>query len=153
MSRRTRFQNDAFGRAQLIKKYEVTLQVVSGEPSDMPGLTVTGLPGGGGWYNMVSVEMAQELGLKVRESDYRELRAGPDDIPLRVIGEAKLKVRRHGIRGAGLQWIPYWIDIEVFVLLALQGRVGRDLLLSWDAQNQLHLIINDNENSEGLLRY
>ena len=103
MSGQTRFQNDAFGWAQLIKKYEVTLQVVSGEPSDMPGLTVTGLPGGGGWYNMVSVEMAQELGLKVRESDYRELRAGPDDIPLRVIGEAKLKVRRHGIRGAGLQ--------------------------------------------------
>ena len=153
MSGRTRFQNDAFGRAQLIRKHEVTLQVVSGEPSDMPGLNVTGLPGGGGWYNMVSVEMALELGLTIRECDYRELRAGPDDIPLRVVGEAKLKICCHGICGAGLQWIPYWTDIEVFVLSALQGRVGRDLLLSWDAQNKLHLIINNNENSEGLLRY
>ena len=83
--------------------------------------------------------MARELGLKVRESNCRELGAGSDNIPLRVIGEARLKVRHHGIRGSGLQWIPYWIDIEVFVLLALQGRVGRDLLLSWDAQNRLHL--------------
>ena len=62
MSGRTRFQNDAFGRAQLIRKHEVTLQVVSGEPSDMPGLTVTGLPGGGGWYNMVSVEYGTRAG-------------------------------------------------------------------------------------------
>ena len=102
MSRRTRFQNYAFGRAQLIKRHEGNLQVVSGEPSDMPGLNVTGLPGGGGWYNLVSVEMARELGLKVRESNCRELGAGPDDIPLRVIGEARLKVRRHGIHGSGI---------------------------------------------------
>ena len=63
MSRRTWFQNDAFGRAQLIKKYEI-----SREPSDMPGLTVTGLPGGGGWDDMVFVEIVQELGLAVRKS-------------------------------------------------------------------------------------
>ena len=153
MSGRTRFQNDAFGRAQLIRKHEVTLQVISGEPSDMPGLTVTGLPGGGGWHNMVSVEMALELGLTIRECDYRELRAGPDDNPLRVVGEVKLKICRHGIFGAGIQWIPYWTDIEVYVLLALQGLVGRDLLLSWDAQNRLRLLNNNNENSDGLLRY
>ena len=153
MSGRTRFQNDAFGRAQLIRKHEVTLQVISGEPSDITGLTVTGLPGGGGWHNMVSVEMALELGLTIRECDYRELLAGPDDIPLRVVGEAKLKIRRHGIFGAGIQWIPYWTDIEVYVLLALQGLVKRDLLLSWSAQNRLRLLNNNNENSDGLLRY
>ena len=153
MSGQTRFQNDAFGRAQLIRKHEVTLQVISGEPSDMPGLTVTGLPGGGGWHNMVSVEMALELGLTIRECDYRELRAGPDDIPLRVVGEAKLKIRHHGIFGAGIQWIPYWTDIEVYVLLALQGLLKRDMLLSWPTQNRLRLLNNNNENSDGLLRY
>ena len=102
---------------------------------------------------MVSVKMALELGLTIRECDYRELLAGPDDIPLGVVGDVKLKIRRHGIFGAGIQWIPYWTDIEVYVLLALQGLVKRDLLLSWPAQNRLRLLNNNNENSDGLLRY
>ena len=102
---------------------------------------------------MVSIEMALELGLTIRECDYEELLAGADDIPLRVVGVAKLKIRRQGTFGAGIQWIPYWTDIEVYVLLALQGLVKRDMLLSWPTQNRLRLLNNNNENSDGLLRY
>ena len=102
------------------------------------------------WF---SIEMALELGLTIRECDYEELLAGADDIPLRVVGVAKLKICRHGTFGAGIQWIPYWTDIEVYVLLALQGLVKRDMLLSWPTQNRLRLLNNNNENSDGLLRY
>ena len=73
--------------------------------------TVSGLPGGGGYHDMVSIEMALELGLTIRECDYEELLAGADNIPLGVVGVAKLKIRRQGTFGAGIQWIPYWTDI------------------------------------------
>ena len=155
MSGQTRFQEDSYSWAQLIRKYEVTLQVMAGESSNVFGKvrTVTGLPGGGGYHNMVSIEMALELGLTIRECDYEELLAGADDIPLRVVGVAKLKIRHQGTFGAGIQWIPHWTDIEVYVLLALQGLLKRDMLLSWPTQNRLRLLNNNNENSDGLLRY
>ena len=84
MSGQTRFQEDSYSRAQLIRKYEVTLQVMAGESSNLFGKvrTITGLPGGGGYHDMVSIEMALELGLTIRECDYEELLAGADNIPL-----------------------------------------------------------------------
>ena len=66
---------------------------------------------------------------------------------------AKLKIHRQGTFGAGIQWIPHWTDIEVYVLMALQGLLQKDMLLSWPTQNRLRLLNNNNENSDGLLRY
>ena len=96
MSGQTRLQEDSYSRAQLIRKYEVTLQVMAGESSNVIGKvrTVTGLPGGGGYNDMVSLRMALELGLTIRECDHEQLLVGANNIPLRVVGMAKLRIRR-----------------------------------------------------------
>ena len=109
MSNQIRLQEDLYSQAQLIRRHEVTLQVMAGESLNVieKVWTVTGLPGGGGYHDMVSIEMALELGLTIRECDYEELLAGADNIPLRVVGMAKLKIRRQGTFGAGIQWIPH----------------------------------------------
>ena len=94
--------------------------------------TVTGIPGGGDYNNMISIRMALELGLTIRESDHEQLLVGADNIPLRVVGMLRLKICHRGPFGVG----PHWTDIEVYVMVALQ----KDMLLSWPTQRKLQLI-------------
>ena len=155
MSNQIKHQEDLYGQAQRIRCHEIMLQVMAGESSNVieKVRTVTGLTGGGDYNDMVSLRMALELGLIIRECDHEQLLVGTDNIPLRVVGMSKLKIRRQGPFGAG---IPHWTDIEVYVMIALQGLLQKDMLLSWPTQSRLRLLNNNNENSDssdGLLRY
>ena len=76
--------------------------------------------------------MALELGLIIRECDHEQLLVGADNIPLRVVGISKLKIRCQGPFGVE----PHWTDIWVYVMFALQ----KDMLLSWPTQRELQLI-------------
>ena len=134
MSNQIRLQEDLYSQAQLIRRHEVTLQVIAGESSkEIEEIrTVTGLPGGGDYNDMISIRMALELGLTIRESDHEQLLVGADNIPLRVVGISKLKIRRRGPFGVE----PHWTDIWVYVMFTLQ----KDMLLSWPTQSKLQLI-------------
>ena len=134
MSNQIKHQEDLYGLAQRIRRHEITLQVIAGESSK--GIkeirTITGIPGDGDNNDMISIRMALELGLTIRASEHKQLWTGADDIPLRVVGISKLKIRRRGPFGVG----PHWTDIWVHVMCALQ----KDMLLSWPTQSKLQLI-------------
>ena len=57
MSNQIKHQEDLYGQAQRIRPLEITLQVIAGESSK--GIeeirTVTGIPGGGDYNDMISI--------------------------------------------------------------------------------------------------
>ena len=134
MSKQIKHQEDLYSLAQRIRRHEITLQVIAGESSK--GIeeirTITGIPGDGDNNDMISIQMALELGLTIRASDHEQLLVGADNIPLQVVGISKLKIRRRGPFGVE----PHWTDIWVHVMCALQ----KDTLLSWPTQRELQLI-------------
>ena len=134
MSKQIKHQEDLYSLAQRIRRHEITLQVIAGESSK--GIeeirTITGIPGDGDNNDMISIQMALELGLTIRASKHQQLWTGVDDKPLEIVGISKLKIRRRGPFGVG----PHWTDVWVHVMYTLQ----KDMLLSWPTQRELQLI-------------
>ena len=132
MPKQMKHQEDLYSLSQRIRRQEITLQVIAGERTIEEIRTITGIPGDGDNNDMISVQMALELGLTIRASKHQQLGTGIDKKPLEVVGISKLKICHRGPFGVG----PHWTEVCVHMIHNLQ----KDMLLSWPTQRELQLI-------------
>ena len=138
MSKQIGHQEDLYSLSQQIRHQEITLQVIASEGHFGPIeeiRSITGIPGEGANNDVISVQMAMELGCRIKPSKYQQL-SGINEKLLEVVGTSKVKLRHRGHFGVG----PHWINVCVHVIHNLRTDFHRDMLMSWPTLQKLRLV-------------
>ena len=85
MAKQVRHQEDLYSRSKRIRQQEITLQVIAGERTIEEIRTIIGIPGDGANNDMISVQMALELGCQIKSSKYLQYWSCIDGKPLEML--------------------------------------------------------------------